>query len=79
MCAKRTLTIKPMNMENMFGQSMLILHEKCFVKKLTFGLTGFMISKEEMERIERIERNILRNYQTPPNPRQQDREETRGL
>ena len=67
MIANMGLTIKTMNMENMFGQSMLILHEKCFVKKLTFGLTGFMISKEEMERIERIERNILRNYLSLPN------------
>jgi hypothetical protein len=53
-------------MENMFGQSMLVLHDKCFVPKLVSGLTGFSISEMEFTRIDVIERNILRNYLNLP-------------
>jgi hypothetical protein len=66
MIANMGLSIKTRNMENMYGQSMLILHEKCFVPKLCSGLTGFSISEAEMARIEVIERNILRNYLNLP-------------
>ena len=66
MIANMGLSIKAMNMENMFGQSMLILHERCFVPKLGSGLTGFSIKETEMMRIEAIERNILRNYLNLP-------------
>ena len=66
MIANMGLSIKSMNMENMFGQSMLILNEKCFVQKLVFGLSGFAIRPEEMERIEVIERKILRSFLSLP-------------
>ena len=62
MVANMGLSIKAMNMENMFGQSMLILHEKCFVPKLAFGLSGCQINKGEMEKIAMIEKNTLRSY-----------------
>ena len=66
MIANMGLSIQTMNMENMYGQSMLILHERCFVPKLCSGLTGFSISEKEMEKVEVIERNILRNYLNLP-------------
>lgn len=52
MIANMGLTIKAMNMENMFGQSMLILHGKCFIPTLVFGITGFEITALEMNRID---------------------------
>jgi hypothetical protein len=66
MIANMGLSIKTTNMENIFGQSMLILHEKCFVPKLVSGLTGFKITEAEVTKIDTIERNILRNYLNLP-------------
>ena len=66
MIANMGISIKTNNMENMFGQSMLTLHEQCFVPKLVSGLTGFSISEMEFVQIGTIERNILRNYLNLP-------------
>ena len=66
MIANMGLSIKSMNMENMFGQSMLVLNKKCFVPKLVFGLSGFEIKPAEMEKIGIIERNILRSFLNLP-------------
>jgi hypothetical protein len=66
MIADMGLSIRTMNMENMYGQSTLVLNEKCFVPKLVFGFSGFEIKRSEMERMERIERNILRSFLSLP-------------
>ena len=62
MVASLGLTIEDINMGNAFIQTMLILYEKCFIPKLVFGFTGFYMSEKEVERMENINRNILRNF-----------------
>ena len=66
MVASLGLTIEDNNMGNAFIQTMLILYKKCFIPKLVFGFTGFYTSEKEVERMENINRNILRKFDGLP-------------
>ena len=47
-------------------QSLLILYEKCFVLKILYGLAGIPMNKKSLEKIELIDRKVLRNFLNLP-------------
>ena len=49
-------------MENVYIQTMLVLYRKCFLPKLLYGFNGFYIKDSEIEKLEVINRKIIRNF-----------------
>jgi hypothetical protein len=66
MMANMGLTIEENNMDRIYLQSLLILYEKCFVHKMLYGLAGIPMNKKSLEKIELIDRKVLRNFLNLP-------------
>ena len=66
MMANMGLSIQENNMDRIYMQSLLILYEKCFVLKILYGLAGIPMNKKSLEKIELIDRKVLRNFLNLP-------------
>ena len=66
MMANMELSIQENNMDRIYVQSLLIFYKKCFVHKILFGLTGIPINKASLDKIELIDRKVLRNFLNLP-------------
>ena len=52
--------IQDNNMDKMYMQSIIILYKKCMLPKLIYGLVGFYLSENEIDKIEKINRKLIR-------------------
>ena len=66
MLASMGTSINNAHMGRMYIQTMITLYRMCFLRKLLFGLTGFKLLVKEMEKLEAINRSILRNFLQVP-------------
>ena len=66
MMANLGLSIKEANMDRIFVSSLLILYRKCFIPKILYGLIGIPLRKNEWEKLEVINRKVLRNFLNLP-------------
>ena len=66
MMANMGLSIQENNMDRVYTQSLLILHRKCFVHKLLYGLAGIPIKSKNLDYIELIDRKVLRSFLNLP-------------
>ena len=66
MMANLGLSIKEANMDRIFVPSLLILYRKCFIPKILYDLIGIPLRKNEWEKLEVINRKVLRNFLNLP-------------
>ncbi len=66
MMANMGLSLKENNMDRIYLNSLLIIYEKCFVRKLLYGLAGIALNAEQLEKVETIDRKVIRNFLNLP-------------
>ena len=60
------MTINENNMGRIYVSSLLILYEKCFVHKMLHGLPGIPMNTTQWDKLENIDRKVLRNFLNLP-------------
>ena len=66
MMADMGLSIQENHMGRIYLRSLLIIYEKSFVQKMLYGLSGIPMNKEHWEKLERMDRRVLRNFLNLP-------------
>ena len=66
MMANMGLSINENHLGRIYLQSLLILYEKCFVHKILHGLAGIPMNKNQWEKLESIDRRVLRGFLNLP-------------
>ena len=66
MMANMGLSITEANMDRIFLPSLLIINKKCFSRKILYGLAGIPLTKQCWEKLEIIDRKVLRNFLNLP-------------
>ena len=66
MMANMGMSIQENHMGRIYLRSMLILYEKCFVKKMLYGIPGIPMNQQHYDKLERIDRKVLRNFLNLP-------------
>ena len=66
MMANMGLSIQENHMDRVYLRSMLIIYEKCFVQKMLYGLSGIPMNQKQWDKLERIDRKVLRNFLNLP-------------
>ena len=66
MMANMGISIEENHMGRIYLRSMLIIYEKCFVHKMLHGLSGVPMNQKHWEKLERIDRNVLRSFLNLP-------------
>ena len=66
MMADMGLTIEENHMGRIYLRSLLILYEKSFVQKMLYGLAGIPMNNKHWDKLERIDRRVLRNFLNLP-------------
>ena len=66
MMANMGLSISENNMDRVYLNSLLVIYRKCFVQKLLYGLAGVALNNEQYEKVETIDRKVIRNFLNLP-------------
>ena len=66
MMATMGMSINENNMGRIYVSSLLILYEKCFVHKMLHGLPGIPMNTSQWDKLENIDRKVLRNFLNLP-------------
>ena len=66
MMANMGLSVSETNMDRIYLPSLLIIHKKCFIHKLLYGLAGIPLTKQCWEKLEIIDRKVLRSFLNLP-------------
>ena len=66
MMANMGLSINENHLGRIYLRSLLILYEKCFVSKILHGLAGIPMNKSQWEKLESIDRRVLRGFLNLP-------------
>ena len=66
MMANMGLSIQENHMGRIYLRSLLVLYEKCFVHKMLHGLSGIPMNKQHWEKLELVDRRVLRNFLNLP-------------
>jgi hypothetical protein len=66
MMANMGMSIHENHMGRIYLRSLLVIYEKCFVKKMLYGLAGIPLQSTQWEKLEVIDRKVLRNFLNLP-------------
>ena len=66
MMANMGCSIKEAYLDRIVMPSLLIIYKKCFIPKILYGLVGVPLRKSEIEKLEIINRKVLRNILNLP-------------
>ena len=61
MMAALGISLKDNNLDKIYMHRMIILYKKCMISKLLYGLTGFSMTNSEVDKIENVNRKLIRN------------------
>ena len=66
MMADMGMSIQENHMSRIYLRSLLIIYEKSFVQKMLYGISGIPMNKQHWDKLERIDRKVLRNFLNLP-------------
>ena len=66
MISNMGLSITESNMDRIYLPSLLIIYKKCFIRKMLYGLAGIPLTQQCWERLEIIDRKVLRSFLNLP-------------
>ena len=66
MMANMGMSINENHMGRIYLFSLLVIYEKCFVPKMLYGLIGIPLQNNNWEKLELIDRKVLRNFLNLP-------------